>query len=63
MSSIRLDRDPVGTFILSCRCGSVEIGQGRRRWQAFDIEPRPKGLAQVTCRQCQAQARLNDPQS
>ncbi|MFB9146517.1 hypothetical protein ACFFU2_08295 [Halomonas alkalicola] len=61
MSSISLERDAVGTFILSCRCGSVEIGRGEIRWQAFEIEPRPNSLALVTCKQCQAQAQLSDP--
>ncbi|WP_282040869.1 hypothetical protein [Halomonas alimentaria] len=61
MPSISLERDPVGTFIMRCQCGSVEIGRGEVRWQAFEIEPRPKGLALVTCRQCHAQARLDEP--
>ncbi|WP_445006082.1 hypothetical protein [Halomonas mongoliensis] len=61
MIPISLERDPVGTFIMRCQCGSVEIGRGETRWQAFEIEPESNGFALVTCRQCDAQARLDEP--
>ncbi|WP_254277466.1 hypothetical protein [Halomonas sp. 3H] len=59
MSSVTLDRDSSGTYILSCRCGNIEIGRGERRWQAFEIAPQANDLAEVTCLQCHARARLH----
>ncbi|QTF91006.1 hypothetical protein [Halomonas sp. BM-2019] len=61
MSTITLDRHPFGAFILNCRCGNIEIGRGEARWQAFLVAPLPHDLAQVTCRQCEATARLHHP--
>lgn len=42
MAPITLERDPLGTYILSCRCGNIEMGRGAR-WMAFRITPQPNG--------------------
>lgn len=61
MPAVTLDRDSSGTYILSCRCGNIEIGRGERRWQAFEIAPQAHDLADITCQQCHARARLHHP--
>jgi hypothetical protein len=61
MSSITLDCHPHGAFVLNCRCGNIEIGRGETHWRAFLVVPLPHDFAQVTCRQCQATARLDHP--